>query len=96
MLDGNDAGGEIVDLSLKYACKRIQELEGLLLVDVPETVWPAEVAMVFTQIESAGELPAHHQRRLQHHINRMWLEKMPVPSIIAAASSLACAMEKYA
>ncbi|HCI6129809.1 TPA: hypothetical protein NPN84_001709 [Klebsiella variicola subsp. variicola] len=85
-----------MDLSLEYACKRIQELEGLLLVDVPETVWPAEVAMVFTQIESAGELPAHHQRRLQHHINRMWLEKMPVPSIIAAASSLACAMEKYA
>lgn len=85
-----------MDLSLEYACKRIQELEGLLLVDVPETVWPAEVAMVFTQIESVGELPAHHQRRLQHHINRMWLEKMPVPSIIAAASSLACAMEKYA
>jgi hypothetical protein len=29
-------------------------------------------------------------------INRMWLEKMPVPSIIAAARSLASAMEKYA
>ena len=82
--------------SLEYACKRIVELEGLLLVDVPETVWPAEVAMVFTQIESAGKLPAHHQRRLQHHINRMWLEKMPVPSIIAAARSLASVMEKYA
>ncbi|MDS7913038.1 hypothetical protein PTQ55_16555 [Klebsiella pasteurii] len=82
--------------SLEYACKRIVELEGLLLVDVPETVWPAEVAMVFSQVESAGKLPAHHQRRLQHHINRMWLEKMPVPSIIAAARSLACAMEKYA
>lgn len=82
--------------SLEYACKRIVELEGLLLVDVPETVWPAEVAMVFTQIESAVKLPAHHQRRLQHHINRMWLEKMPVPSIIAAARSLASVMEKYA
>ncbi|HDH7790222.1 TPA: hypothetical protein ACGQTX_003007 [Raoultella ornithinolytica] len=82
--------------SLEYACKRIMELEQLLLVDVPETVWPAEVAMVFTQIESAGELPAHHQRRLQHHINRMWLEKMPIPSIIAAARSLASVMEKYA
>lgn len=82
--------------SLEYACKRIMELEQLLLVDVPETVWPAEVAMVFTQIERAGELPAHHQRRLQHHINRMWLEKMPVPSIIAAARSLASVMEKYA
>lgn len=89
-------GGEVVDPSLEYACKRIVELEGLLLVDVPETVWPAEVAMVFSQVENAGDLPAHHQRRLQHHINRMWLEKMPVPSIIAAARSLACAMEKYA
>ena len=82
--------------SLEYACKRIVELEGLLLVDVPENVWPAEVAMVISQVESAGEFPAHHQRRLQHHINRMWLEKMPVPSIIAAARSLASAMEEYA
>lgn len=85
-----------MDPSLEYACKRILELEQLLLVDVPETVWPTEVAMVYSQIESAGELPAHHQRRLQHHINRMWLEKMPVPSIIAAARSLASVMEKYA
>lgn len=82
--------------SLQYACKRILELEQLLLVDVLETVWPAEVTMVFSEVENAGELPAHHQRRLQHHINRMWLEKIPVPSIIAAAGSLACAMEKYA
>ncbi|EIV6853043.1 hypothetical protein L9335_004868 [Klebsiella aerogenes] len=85
-----------MDASLKYACKRVQELESLLLVEVPETVWPAEVIMVFSQIENAGTLPAHHQRRLQHHINRMWLEKMLVPSIISAAGSLACAMEKYA
>lgn len=61
-----------MDSSLEYACKRLQELESLLLVDVPETVWPAEVSMVFAQIEKAGTLPAHH-------INRMWLEKMPVP-----------------
>lgn len=47
-----------MDPSLEYACKRIQELESLLLVDVPETVWPAEVGMVFSQIEVAGELPA--------------------------------------
>nr|WP_168712130.1 MULTISPECIES: hypothetical protein [Klebsiella] len=80
---------------MEYACKRILELEQLLLVDVPETVWPAEVAMVLSQVESAGVLHAHHKQRLQHHINRMWLEKMPVPSIIAAARSLASAMEKY-
>lgn len=84
------------DSLLEYACQRIVELEALLLVDVPETVWPAEVAMVYSQVESAGELPAHHQRRLQHHINRMWLEKMPVPAIVTAARSLASAMEKYA
>ncbi|HGV3507616.1 MULTISPECIES: hypothetical protein [Klebsiella] len=84
------------DVLLEHAYRRLVELESLLMVDVPETVWPAEVSMVFSQIENAGALPAHHQRRLQHHINRMWLEKMPVPSIIAAARSLACAMEKYA
>lgn len=87
---------EMIGHSLEYACKRIQELESLLLVSVPETVWPAEVVMVLSEVENAGELPAHHQHRLQHHINRMWLEKMPVPSIIAAARSLASVMEKYA
>lgn len=85
-----------MDPQLEYAIKRIIELENLLLVDVAETVWPAEVKMVFSQLENTGELPAHHQRRLKHHINRMWLEQMPVPSIVAAARSLACAMEKYA
>ncbi|WP_395165489.1 hypothetical protein [Klebsiella variicola] len=75
-----------MDSSLEYDCKRLQELESLLLVDVPETVWPAEVSMVFAQIEKAGTLPAHHQRRLQHHINRMWLEKMPESETFLAAS----------
>ncbi|ASC14461.1 TPA: hypothetical protein ACPEYO_003059 [Klebsiella pneumoniae] len=84
------------DTLLEHAYRRIVELENLLLVDVPETVWPAEVTMVLSQVENSRELPVHHQRRLQHHINRMWLEKMPVPSIIAAARSLASAMEKYA
>ncbi|HBM9969080.1 hypothetical protein ACJBF7_22095 [Enterobacter sp. 04-C-01-SI_S15] len=85
-----------MDPLLQYACRRVAELESLLLVEVSETVWPAEVGMVYSQIENAGDLPAHHQRRLQHHINRMWLERMPVPSIVAAARSLAAAMEEYA
>ncbi|WP_312292784.1 hypothetical protein [Atlantibacter hermannii] len=84
------------DNLMQYATKRIVELESQLLVDVPETVWPAEVGMVYSQVESAADLPAHHQRRLKHHINRMWLEKMPVPAIVTAARSLAAAMEKYA
>ncbi|HBK2930446.1 hypothetical protein I6M80_23135 [Citrobacter cronae] len=85
-----------MDPQLEYATKRIVELESMLLVDVEETVWPAEVGMVYSQVESAGDLPSHHQRRLKHHINRMWLEKMPVPAIITAAQLLAIAMEKYA
>ncbi|HFV0559255.1 TPA: hypothetical protein ACH7TX_000879 [Escherichia coli] len=85
-----------MDPLLQYACRRVAELESLLLVDVPDTVWPSEVGLVFSQVEGARELPAHHQRRLQHHINRMWLEGMPVPSIVAAARSLAAAMEEYA
>ena len=84
-----------MDPLLQYACRRVAELESLLLVEVSETVWRAEVGMVYSQIENAGELPAHHQRRLQHHINRMWLERMPVPSIVDAARSLAAAMEEY-
>ena len=87
---------DLKDALLDSAYRRLLELEKLLLPGVSETVWPVEVSMVFSQIENAGDLPAHHQRRLQHHINRMWLEKMPVPSIIAAARSLASAMEKYA
>lgn len=85
-----------MDPLLQYACLRVAELESLLLVEVPETVWPAEVGLVFSQLENAVDLPAHHQRRLKHHINRMWLESMPVPSIVAAARSLAAAMEEYA
>ncbi|MFC6122594.1 hypothetical protein ACFPZP_16190 [Citrobacter bitternis] len=53
------------DTLLEYAYRRIVELEKLLLVDVAETVWPAEVRLVYSQIERAGELPAHH-------INHMW------------------------
>lgn len=85
-----------MDPLLQYACRRVAELESLLLVEVSETVWPAEVGMVYSQIDNAGDLPARHQRRLQHHINRMWLERIPVPSIVAAARSLAAAMEEYA
>lgn len=84
------------DVLLESAYRRLIELENLLLPVIPDTVWPAEVGMVYSQIENAGDLPAHHQRRLKHHINRMWLEKMPIPSIIVAARSLAAAMEEYA
>ncbi|MEQ6280839.1 hypothetical protein [Kluyvera huaxiensis] len=52
-----------MDPLLECACKRVIELEGLLLVEVPETFWPAEVGMVLSQVKVAGVLPAHHQRR---------------------------------
>lgn len=85
-----------MEATLHYAIHRIVELENLLLPDVPETVWPAEVEVVFSQSGDVDLLPAHHQRRLKHHINRMWLEKVPAPSILTAARSLREAMEKYA
>ena len=86
----------MMGLRLQYAKKRIADLESLLLVDVPDTVWPAEVSLVFSQVENAGSLPDHHQRRLKHHSHPMGLEQMPGPAIIAATRSLAIAMEKYA
>jgi hypothetical protein len=81
--------------SLQYACKRILELEQLLLVDVPETVWPAEVAwfcLSGKRRRTPGASPAPTAAPYQPHV----AGKMPVPSIIAAARSLASAMEKYA
>jgi phage N-6-adenine-methyltransferase len=60
---------------------------------ISETLWPAEVGMVFEQVDLASSLPANHQQKLKQHINRMWLEQMPVPSIIDAARSLASSME---
>lgn len=53
-----------MDPQLEYATKCIVELESMLLVDVEETVWLAEVKMVFSQLENSGDLLAHHQRRL--------------------------------
>lgn len=48
-----EGGGAMSDTLLEYACQRIVELEALLLVDVPETVWPAEVEMVYSQVQLA-------------------------------------------
>lgn len=44
---------------MEQLLKRIVELESLLLVDVTETVWPADVGMVYSQIENAGHCPAY-------------------------------------
>ncbi|EAB2293819.1 hypothetical protein MLA66_003170 [Salmonella enterica] len=81
---------------LCYALNRIVELENMLLLAIPETVWPAEVELIFSRNKRAGDLPVHHQHRLKHHINRMWLERLPAPSIISAAEVLCKEMEKYA
>ncbi|MEI37378.1 hypothetical protein EDI85_21375 [Salmonella enterica] len=80
---------------LCYALNRIVELENMLLPAIPETVWPAEVELIFSCTERAGDLPLHHQHRLKHHVNRMWLERLPVPSIVTAAEVLCKEMERY-
>ncbi|EEB1519151.1 hypothetical protein DIR85_10485 [Salmonella enterica subsp. enterica serovar Montevideo] len=81
---------------LCYALNRIVELENMLLPAIPETVWPAEVELIFSHTERAGDLPVHHQHRLKHHVNRMWLERLPVPSIVTATEVLCKEMERYA
>lgn len=58
--------------------------------------WPAEVGAIFGQLPDALTLTEINQRKLKYHINRMWLEKIPVPEILTAASQLASAMEKAA
>lgn len=37
----------ITDPLLQYATSCIIELENLLLVDMPQTVWPAELGLVY-------------------------------------------------
>lgn len=80
----------------QYAINRIIALENMLLPAIPETVWPAEVELIFSRTERARDLPLHHQHRLKHHVNRMWLERLPVPSIVTAAEVLCKEMERYA
>jgi hypothetical protein len=78
---------------LDYAVRLIVELENLLFVQVPDdVVWPKEVSLIFDQTPGAVILSLEQQARLRHHINRMWLERMPVPSITNAAGALAVAL----
>lgn len=58
--------------------------------------WPAEVSVLFGQVPDAGVLTESNQRKVKYHINRMWLERMPMPEILKAASEMASAMEKAA
>jgi len=104
IVDSEDLGPECVWLRNKITLPTpdsrvaelealVAELEDLLLVDVPETVWPAEVQLVYTQMENADALPAHHQHRLKFHINRMFLEGLALPGVIRAAVSVKNALE---
>ncbi|MFC0225652.1 hypothetical protein [Serratia aquatilis] len=89
-------GATMEDMILKNAIKRIIELETMLLIPVENAVWPQEVELVISQIDGAENLPESHQKRLRHHINRMWLEKMQMPSIISVATVLAATLGQYA
>jgi Lar family restriction alleviation protein len=82
--------------ALFNAVRRIVELESLLLIPVEKTVWPAEVELIFSQVEQVLSLPEPHQERIRHHINRMWLESVPMQKITSVASSLVKTLEQYA
>lgn len=58
---------------------------------IPESVnnvWPAEVALIASQVENLAGLPAEHHRKVMAHINRMLLERQPSNSILIAAQAL--------
>lgn len=83
------------DVILKNAINRIVELETMLLIPVENTVWPQEVELVISQIEGVANLPEAHQKRLRHHINRMWLEGIPMPTVTSVAKVLADTLGQY-
>jgi hypothetical protein len=57
-------------------------------------IWPAEVETVFSAVDHASDLTEKNKRKLKFHINRMWLEKTPVPQIVESAQSLIGTMER--
>lgn len=88
--DNLEARGAAFMAQIERAAARLGHLT--TPVDIPITandVWSAEVKLLFNQVESIELLPADHQRKIKHHINRMVLERHPTGVIIAAAQSLA-------
>lgn len=57
-------------------------------------IWPAEVEMVFSAVEHDGAITEKNKQKLKFHINRMWLEKTPIPQIVVSARSLIATMER--
>lgn len=57
-------------------------------------IWPTEVEMVFSAVDGACVLTEKNKRKLKFHINRMWLEKTPIPQIVMSAQSLIGTMER--
>lgn len=92
---GNECHSSITltPASVIFADKKIHHQE---IPEVECTVWPAEVEMVFLSVEQASALTKERQRKLKFHINRLWLEKTPVPQIIVSARSLIGQLESKA
>lgn len=62
--------------------------------ETDSAIWPAEVEMVFSAVEHDGAITEKNKRKLKFHINRMWLEKTPIPQIVMSARSLIATMER--
>lgn len=86
---------EILD-EFDFLDQRAISLGRLLQVDLPDTAWPEEVSLVLSQLGNLDKVSERHKMQLKYHINRMFLEKMEVPSIITAAHSLIGVMEEWA
>ncbi len=94
--DHLEARGALFMAQIERAAARLSH--STTPVDIPITandVWSAEVKLLSNQVESIELLPADHQRKIKHHINRMVLERQPTGVIIAAAQSLATTFGEY-
>nr|DAF90467.1 MAG TPA: hypothetical protein [Myoviridae sp. ctdyF5] len=61
----------MTDSLISYACSRISELESLLLVDVPETVWFKEMGLAFSLLENACDLRTRRKVGVTGHAKKV-------------------------
>lgn len=92
-----EARGDAFLSQIRRLAERLTSVSSLPATpeQLPEK-WPEEVSALFDQVSDAAVLTETGQRKVKYHINRMWLERMPMTEILKAASEMAAVMEKAA
>lgn len=92
-----EARGDAFLSQIRRLAERLTSVSSLPATpeQLPEK-WPEEVSALFDQVSDGAVLTETGQRKVKYHINRMWLERMPMTEILKAASEMAAVMEKAA